>query len=841
MMESSESLFDLEQDELPFAEVLVPLPLEQYFTYRVPRQFTDLAQVGCRVLVPFGRQKVQTGIVIQRHSKNPSVYEAKAIMDVLEERPSINAHQLSLFSWIANYYLCTEGEVLQAALPSGLKIHSEINVQLHPYYDADKEPEYPLTAHEQLLLDHLQQHDFIPFSEISKLIPLKDPSALVRSLVKKEAILLFEKLKDKFSPKTVRKISLHPDYQQKEKLQALFAQLESKGNSQKQVEVLLLLLQLQSLDNDDIGLAKAVHKSELINKGASASALKTLVKNGILHDFQETIARFQFRGETKSLPPLSKEQEQAKEAIITALSEKEVCLLQGVTGSGKTEIYMHLIEETIYNGHQALLLVPEIALTTQIVSRLQQVFGDKLGVYHSRFSDNERVEVWQKVQNDALQVVVGVRSSVFLPFENLGLVIVDEEHESSYKQFDPSPRYHARDVAVVLAHLHQAKTLVASATPSLESFYLAQEGKWGYVLLEKRFADAQMPDILLADMKKAKKRREMVQDFTPELLTQLRYVVEQKEQAILFQNRRGYAPFLQCDICAHVPRCKNCDVSLTYHQFSEEVRCHYCGYKEPVPASCEACGNSQLITVGLGTEKIEEEVVQLFPATKVQRMDLDTTRSKHSYQEIIDDFSQQKTQILIGTQMVTKGLDFDQVTLVGVLDADGLLRFPDFRASERSFQTLTQVSGRAGRKEKKGVVIIQTRDVQHPILQMVIHYQWREFYQYELNERRLFRFPPFVRLITITLRHRDKSSVKQAASQLARHLRSNLGENRVSEAHEPLISRIKNRFLMEITVKFERTGFNVQQGKAFIKQSGKSLMENKNFTGLEILYDVDPY
>lgn len=834
-------LFDQDHTKTLFAEILLPVPIEKYFTYRIPTEWIPFAQLGVRAIVQFGKQKIQTGIICGLHHQAPVQYEVKNILEIIDDSAIITPKQLNLWKWMAEYYMCYQGDVMNASLPSGLKLSSESNIQHNPNFNFE-EPPTPLSDNEYLLLKAIIASDGLSYTEAAKAIPVKNAYPVVRSLIKKEAIMIYEQIKDKYSPKMKRMLKLKAELaNNKDALQSLFEELESKSQKQKQLEILLRYLQHVPVFQNPEQNEEGMERSALLKEDLSDSALKTLIKNGWMEEFQVIVPRFKYIKETIGPSPLSTAQQKAKEEIMMAFQQHQTTLLQGVTGSGKTEIYIQLILEALQGGNQVLFLLPEIALTTQIVGRLQKVFGGKMAVYHSRFSDNERVEVWQGLLSGRFELIVGVRSSVLLPFDNLGLIIVDEEHETSYKQYDPAPRYHARDVALVLGQQHQAKVLLGSATPSLESYFQAQNQKFGYVILAERFAEAQMPQLVLADMIREKKRKTMVQDFSQDLLESMRLAIQNKEQVIIFQNRRGYSPYLSCDECGHVPHCKNCDVSLTYHQFAEQLRCHYCGYKEPMPNTCEACGAHKLQTIGMGTEKIEEEIASLIPEAKIQRMDLETTRKKNSYQEIIDDFSEHKTDILVGTQMLSKGLDFDHVTLVGIMDADSLLHFPDFRASERAYQMITQVSGRAGRKEKMGKVVIQTRNTENHTLKYVLRSDLKGFYDYELKEREQFRYPPFTRLIKITLRHPEKPVVQKAGKGFQKQLQEALGSFRVSDPHEPMISKIRNKYLSEIIVRIERGNTEHNLIKQAIRQKSYLILSDKSFKGIEIVYDVDTY
>jgi len=663
---------------------------------------------------------------------------------------------------------------------------------------------------------------------------------IIKSLLAKSTILIFEELKDKYAPKVISKVKLKDEIINNPSLfEEVFQKLEKK---EKQLTILLRYLQLthaqQHKENNRFGIAK----NKLLNDDTSASALNTLIKNNIFESFDQVISRFsEINTDLDKEILLSEEQKRAKEEILSCFNEKDVVLLHGITGSGKTEVYIELIKHALQGGSQVLLLLPEIALTTQIVSRLQKVFGSKMGVYHSKFSDNERVEVWKGIISGKFSFVIGVRSAIFLPFDNLGLIIVDEEHESSYKQYDPAPRYQARDTALVLAKLHHAKTILGSATPSLESYHQASSGKWGLVTMNQRYGNAQLPEIILVDTLREKKFKTMHNDFSSVLLDELKFTLEKEEQVILFQNRRGYAPYLNCEDCAYIPKCESCSVSLTYHLFSNELRCHYCGFKEKVPQKCDACGSTKLKSIGFGTEKLEEDLKLFLPEARIQRMDLDTTRNKNAYQNIIQEFESGKTNVLVGTQMVTKGLDFDNVTLVGIFDADRMIHFPDFRATERAFQVLSQVSGRAGRKSKKGKVLIQTTNTEQAILHQVIQHDYMTFYTKELEERERFNYPPFYRIIKITIKDADKNTAHTFSKNYYQQLVLELGSKRVLGPETPLIDKIRNNYLVDIFIKLEKEKINISKVKELLSDKSFQLLQSdKSYKNTYVVFDVDP-
>ncbi|UXP31284.1 primosomal protein N' [Reichenbachiella agarivorans] len=825
---------DFEELVTYFADVILPIPLPGSYTYRVPLDLKGVIQVGCRVIVQFGKQKIYTGIVTALHTTAPKVYEAKLIMDCLDVHPSVNSFQLKLFTWMAEYYMCTIGEVLNAGLPSGLKLNSESFIQLNP----DREEQVDYSDKEEKILEALKSNDRLSYQDISEVLGIKMIHPVLKSLIQKGAILLYEQVKDKYKPKTKKVLWLDEKYLvDPVQMEQLFEELEKRP---KQLEVLLKYLSLIRMDEGTTRAVK-VDKSVVTEAGVSASGLKTLLKNGIFYEKEIIVSRIEATT-TASVHQgdLSDSQQAALMEVIEGFQANKPVLLHGITGSGKTEIYIELIKQALESGGQVLYLLPEIALTTQIVARLHKVFGSSLGVYHSKYSDNERVEIWNQVSEGKVNLVAGVRSSLFLPFNDLSLIIIDEEHESSFKQYEPAPRYHARDSAIWLSQIHQANVLMGTATPSLDSYQNALEGKYHLVELHERFGSGSLPKFTLANILNARKAKRMHGDFTPELLEAIGSALEKKEQVILFQNRRGYSPYLICHDCNHVPRCQSCDVSLTFHMHSNHLICHYCGYKESVPAVCEACGSTAIRTVGVGTEKIEEDLKILFPEAHVQRMDQDTTRSKYGYQNIIDRFQNGETDILVGTQMLSKGLDFDKVSLVGVFDYDRIVHFPDFRSHERAFQLITQVSGRAGRKNDQGQVVIQTGEPEGGLLQLILRGDYKGFYQQEILERGNFNYPPFYRMIKIILKHKEPQVLQNAAVDYSALLVGELGKRRVLGPQKPVIGRIRNLYIEEIFLKIEKKGVSISKVKELTYRLNLDLRKKKEYASLRVYFDVDP-
>lgn len=819
----------------PLAEILLPVPLQKRFTYLLPEHIAPLAAVGQRVLVEFGVRKLYTGIITALSEGDAQ--GLKPVLELLEVQPSVQPWQIDFWQWMADYYLCAPGEVMTAALPSGLKLSSSSRIQRNPAFD---EAQAPLSEKERRLLACLQGEEEITYEQSAQVLGVKSPHPVLKSLLDKQAILLFEKVKDKYQPKTQRQLRLHPTFlADAQGLDLLFKSLEGKP---KQQEVLLKYLSMVPVLQDPQANEGGIGKRELLEGGhtpISTSSVSTLVRNQVLQEFELEVSRLQTYGkEVEPAHPLSEQQQQVHQQILEQFSAKAVVLLHGVTGSGKTEVYIRLLEQALQNGGQVLLLLPEIALTTQIVARMQRVFGDLLGVYHSRFSDNERVEVWKGVLSGRIRMVVGVRSSVFLPFDQLDLVIVDEEHEPSYKQYDPAPRYHARDMAIVLAQRFGCKVLLGSATPSVESYYLGTQGTYGLVHLLQRHGQVPMPAIKLVDLRQQRAAKSMQQDFSAPMLEQLQQTLEGQQQAILFQNRRGYAPYLCCEDCGWIPTCPHCAVSLTYHLHRHELRCHYCGHHETPTGICMSCGSSKMEGVGSGTQRLEDDLKTLLPQARVARMDLDATRSKHSYQQLLDDFEERRIDVLVGTQMVTKGLDFEHVQLVGVFDIDRMLHYPDFRANERVFQTLSQVSGRAGRKHGQGTVLIQTSEPRNPLFFRVQQHDYQGFFRQEIQERQQYFYPPFTRLIRLSVRSEREEESLRAAQLLGSWLERSLGEQRVLGPQAPLVNRIRNQYLSDLLVKFERQRSSPAKVKALVAQCLQQLRQQ--YPKVYVVADVDP-
>ena len=780
-----------------YIKVVVPLPLPNLFTYSVPDTLISQIEIGKRVLIQFGSQKIYAAIVIETPVEKSDDYEVKPIISIIDEMPVVTEKQIAMWHWVHSYYLCFWGDVMQAALPAELRLSSETKIVLNT--EKESGSEY-LTDDEFLILEALHSVKELSLKEISRILDRKHVFPVVKTLLQKKLVLSVENIGEDFKIPMANFIRRTEQTNDQDFLKRQFDLLEKKAPRQLDVLMQLLLLE-KNYSEGKVPQKVLLHKS-----GVTAAVLKQLLKKGLIEILTEraTGTKSFFN---KDFFELSVEQSTALKEINNSFTEKPVTLLHGVTSSGKTELYIRLIDDCLKKGRQALYLLPEIALTTQIITRLEKHFGNKLMVYHSRFSDNERASVYTRMIENGMTssepfVVIGARSSVFLPFHKLGLVIVDEEHEASYKQFDPSPRYHARDTAIVLAKLFAANVLLGSATPSIETYHNAITGKYGLVELFARHADIAPPQIQLVNIKELTFKRQMKSHFSPALINAIKEELDRGKQIILFQNRRGFAPILQCHQCNWVPHCQHCDVALTYYKKADLLRCHYCGFTQQPPSKCKSCGETDIRQYGFGTEKIEDELQIFFPEHNIARLDLDSTRGKHAYSEIISRFETGETDILVGTQMVTKGLDFDNVSLVGILNADNLINFPDFRAYERSFQMLMQVSGRAGRKKEQGKVIIQSYNPGHSLLDFVVKNDYKSFIDYELSERKKFNYPPFSRLLEITVKGRDESRTAQAANFLTSELKKQIPS--ILGPVTPPVSRIKNFYIRTILIKFQR-------------------------------------
>ncbi|TDY11929.1 primosomal protein N' [Meridianimaribacter flavus] len=814
-----------------FIDVILPIPLEKLFTYSITEAEANFLKSGMRVSVPFGKSKIYTAIVHSIHNTAPVVYEAKDIHQILDETPVVTQTQLQHWHWISRYYMCSVGEVMRAALPSAFLLESETIITKNKDRIVNDED---LKDDEFLVYEALHHQSSLKIQDLMSILDKKNVLPVIKRLLEKNAITVEEEIYEKYKPKLVRYVKLHSSFSSEKALQNL---LEELGRAHKQKEVVLALFSISAQTK------KPVKVSDLTNQsGASSTIVKALIDKGILEEYFIQTDRVQYEGEeNESSKQLNEHQEKALEQIEESFQSQNITLLHGVTSSGKTEIYVKLIEEVLKQNKQVLYLLPEIALTTQLVDRLQNYFGEQVSVFHSKYSVNERVEVWNNMLDNSpkAQVILGARSSVLLPFHNLGLIIVDEEHEQSYKQFDPAPRYHARDTAIVLANMFKAKTLLGSATPSLESYYNVMQNKYGFVELNQRYNNVMMPDVELVDIKDKHKRKRMNGHFSDRMIEEMTETLEEGHQIILFQNRRGFSPIVECNTCGHSPQCPNCDVSLTFHQYKNELRCHYCGYHMAMQQQCQACGSVEIDSKGFGTEQVEEEVKALFPNHKVARMDLDTTRGKYGYEKIITALEQQEIDILVGTQMLTKGLDFRNVKLVGIMNADNMLNFPDFRAHERSFQLMLQVAGRAGRTDKRGKVLIQTYNPYHRILQQVSTNNYVEMFNEQMNDRHNYKYPPLYRLIKITLKHRDFNKVNFAADWYTKSLRQVFRDNVLGPEFPP-VSRIRNLYHKNILVKIPPKQSLSKTKEAIIKINN-SFQSVKDFRPVRVVLNVDNY
>jgi primosomal protein N' (replication factor Y) len=814
-----------------FINVILPIPLEKSFTYAITQAEADFLEPGIRVSVPFGKSKIYTALVLEIHNNAPQVYEAKDIHQILDDTPIVTAQQLQHWHWMAKYYLCTLGDVMRAALPGPFILESETVVSKNESIVINDED---LKDDEFIIYEALHHQSSLKIQDMMSILDKKNVLPVIKRLLEKNAISVQEEIYEKYKPKLVRYVKIAFKFSSENGLKNL---MEELSRAAKQRDVVMTLFSISAQTKKPVKVTDLSAESD-----TSSSIIKTLINKGILEEYHIQMDRVQYEGDdNEDLKQLNEHQEKALDEITKSFESQNITLLHGVTSSGKTEIYVKLIENQLKANKQVLYLLPEIALTTQLVERLQNYFGEQVAVFHSKYSAHERVEVWNNVLNNLpkAQIVLGARSSVLLPFKDLGLIIVDEEHESSYKQFDPAPRYHARDTAIVLANIFKSKTLLGSATPSLESYYNAQQGKYGLVELNHRYNNVMMPDIELIDIKDKQKRKRMQGHFSDRLIEEIKETLEQGFQVILFQNRRGFSPIIECNSCGHAPQCPNCDVSLTFHQYRNQLRCHYCGYNSIMPKTCDACGGVELDSKGFGTEQVEQEVKLLFPDHTVGRMDLDTTRGKYGYEKIITALEQGEIDILVGTQMLTKGLDFRNVKLVGIMNADNMLNFPDFRAHERSYQLMAQVSGRAGRTKERGKVLIQTYNPYHKILQQVSTNSYFEMFEEQLAERHAFKYPPVFRMIKITLKHKDYQKVDVGADWYAKSLRTVFNQHVLGPEFPP-VARIRNQYLKHILVKIPQKQ-SLGKTKEAILKINTSFLSVKDFRPIRVILNVDNY
>jgi primosomal protein N' (replication factor Y) len=814
-----------------FAEVILPLSLAKTFTYSISEAEYNYIKKGMRVAVPFGKSRIYTALVVETHQNQPTLYDAKEIHQILDESPIVTEIQIAHWQWIASYYMCAIGDVYRGAMPSALILESETVISQKTDVFVD---ESDLSDDEFLVYQALQQQSSLKVQDITSILNKKNIFPVIQKLIDKNILVLQEEMLESYKPKLVRYIRLHSKYESNQGLGEL---LETLKNASKQKEIVLTYFQLIASEKKPLTVKKLVEAAN-----STSAIVKALIEKEIFEDYYIQEDRVNFTGETNERDlQLSVAQQKAFDGIRDSFIQKEVCLLHGVTSSGKTEIYIKLIEEYLVTGKQVLYLLPEIALTTQLVGRLRAYFGNKVAVFHSKYNNNERVEVWSQVlqNSEKAQIVIGARSALFLPFADLGFVIVDEEHEQTFKQIDPAPRYHARDAAVVLANFHKAKVLLGSATPSIETYFNASSDKYGLVEIKERYGNVMMPDIQLVDLKDKYFRKRMKGHFSDTLIEGITNAIALGEQVILFQNRRGYSPLVECMTCGHVPHCQQCDVSLTYHKHKNQLRCHYCGYSIAKPTHCHSCSSVDLTTKGFGTEQIQQELVSLFPANKIGRMDQDTTRGKFGFEKIIDSFKNREVDILVGTQMLAKGLDFDNVSLVGIMNADNMLYHPDFRAFERSFQMMTQVSGRSGRSEKQGKVIIQTYNPDHNTIQQVTNNDYAGMYKEQLYDRQIYKYPPYFRIIKITLKHRDFDKLKEGAMWLYQVISQNLNIP-VLGPEEPAINRIRNEYIRTIIIKIP-TNISIVSTKNIIQKMLNSFDSVAQYRAIKVAINVDFY
>lgn len=819
-----------------YADVILPLPLADSFTYALPPEMASQVRVGSRLIVPFGTKKFYTAIVVALHDNEPS-YTTKEATELLDATPVVLPQQLSLWRWIADYYLCTLGEVYKAALPSGMKLESETSVVLLDSF-AD---ESSLSPNEQRVVEALAQKKELSLASLQKETGIRSILPLVRGLLDKGALQMKEEVRRNYKARTIPCVTISLEYFDESHLQQAQMQLV---RTPRQLVLLSRYAELSGLTAavkmQNRAVLREVTRQELLGEDFSPALLKALVQRGILQSYLKEVGRLS----TEPMPdglfmhPLSEAQQKAMNAINEQWKQRPICLLHGVTGSGKTEVYIHLIQQALDRGEQTLFLLPEIVLTAQLTERLRRVFGNRLGVYHSRYSDAERVEVYQKMLSDEpYDIIVGVRSSVFLPFRKLGLLIIDEEHETSFKQAEPAPRYHGRNVALVLAQQMKARTLLGTATPSMETYYNAQQGKYGLVTLSTRFSDVALPRIEVVDMLEVKRKKLNEGPFSPRLLEEIDRTLDAGRQAILFLNRRGYAPVMECHVCGWVPRCQKCDVSLTLHRTAGLMACHYCGTNYAIPPRCPQCENDDLRGVGYGTERIEQLLQSRFPKARIARMDLDTTRSKTGYETILSDFQHGRTDILVGTQMVVKGLDFERVAMVGIINASTMLSQPDFRSAERAFQMMEQVAGRAGRKDQQGTVILQTMDVQSPVIEQVVQHNYVQMFSQQLADRQNFHYPPFCHIVHVYVKHRDERLLEELTANLGALLRQVFGQ-RVLGPDTPPVSRVQLLYIRQLLVKVELTA-SLAEARKRLRAIQQHILSQPKYRSAQVYYDVD--
>jgi primosomal protein N' (replication factor Y) (superfamily II helicase) len=829
-MNSSENteLFTSSPRERQYAEVIIPLALPKNYTWEIPEQFQHTIKPGVRVEVILGKNKKYSGLVKTISPDKPESFKPKEILNVLDSDPLVYKEQLLLWQWMAHYYMCSEGEVMQAAVPANLKLSSETILIWNDEFGSDYTN---LNDEEYIIAEALELKKELRLTEVQQILDASHVYPVIKKLIEKNVCYVWENLQEKYKEKKETFIRLNPTYNNEEKLSEL---LNNWSKAPKQMELLLSYLHLVKTEGE-------VTQPELLKKSnATAAQLKGLVEKQILITEKRVIDRI--KGSPKDMNMdfiLSPAQQTALDEVQQIFNEKQVCLLHGVTSSGKTQIYINLIEKAIKEGKQVLYMLPEIALTAQVIRRLQKHFGGHIAIYHSKFNPNERVEIWNKVKTGEIKAVLGARSSLFLPFRELGLIIVDEEHDPSYKQQDPAPRYHGRDAAIYYASLFKAKVLLGSATPSIESYFNCKQNKYGLVKLNERFGQVEMPMLELIDVKTIATKQKGKVAVTSQLVEGIQKSLNEKKQVILFQNRRGYSPYMICGVCGWIPQCQHCNVSLTYHKAKNKLTCHYCGSIYPVLQTCAACGSHTFMQKNFGTEKIEELIAEQFPQARISRMDYDSIKGKHDHDALIKLFEQQRIDILVGTQMVVKGLDFEHVNLVGILDADGILNFTDFRVNERAFQLMEQVSGRAGRKDGKGKVLVQVSNTTHPVLQFVQEHNFDKLYEFEVDNRKQFFYPPFSRLIQVTFRHKEQHIAEEAANIMLQGVKANFSKY-ISGPAEPLVNKVRNQYLQELLLKLPKDSQLIDKCKQEIEQQVVIIQTNKRYRQVKIIPDVDP-
>jgi primosomal protein N' (replication factor Y) (superfamily II helicase) len=813
---------------VPFIDVILPLPIKQTFTYQVREAEAAYLCPGMRVVVPFGKNKLHTGVVYGVLTHDPPNYQTKEIDQILDTSPSVTLEQIAFWEWMAGYYMCSLGEVMRAALPSALLLESETHIAINTALDI---AEIDLSDDEYLVLQALQAQPMLSINDVRSILDRTSVMGILQGLIKRDLVLLQETLYEAYKPLVRRYVRMVPSYLEEAQMQLMLIQLE-RAPKQRDTILQLIMATQASEEIETLALQK--------KSNATSSVINALADKGYVSIYEKEKQRNIYQGDAvHEFGGLSAPQQEAFDEICAAHSKLDVCLLHGVTSSGKTEVYIQLMDQYLQQGQQVLFMVPEIALTTQLIGRLQYYFGAKVGVYHSKYSNAERIELYHKVAQGAAsaQIIIGARSALFLPFKNLGLVIVDEAHEPSFKQYNPSPRYHGRDAAIMLAHQHKAKVILGSATPSLESYQNALQGKYGLVTLSERYGKVMMPEIVLIDLKEKYKKKRMNGHFSDQLIEAINEVLREGQQVLLFQNRRGFAPVVECLTCGVAPQCPDCDVSLTYHKHKEQLCCHYCGFHQVMPSDCHACGSTTLDHKGFGTEQIETELMELFPDKVIARMDQDTTRGKHAYAKLMDRMDDREIDILVGTQMLAKGLDFEHVQLVGVLNADHLLNFPDFRAHERAYQLLSQVSGRAGRRQKRGLVLIQSYDPNHRILQQVSTCDFEGMFFEQKEQRHQFKYPPFYKLIKVTLKHRDFAVVDKAGFWLTQVLNRGLAPHVLGPV-SPSVGRIRNQYLKTLLIKIPQDQ-SPSKIKAYMHKALQRFAAQKEFARVQVVMDVD--